>query len=158
MKKKNTEITETRGARLTQERKQYKHLTRAVVARITGISARTIEAWETDARTIPEEAEKKLLTLYKALNIFAPDALPDVYEDWTYDGIMSEYKIHEIKKISKIGKYEGSFSRVLDLVPDNIYKIAEPEDIAELVDLLANQYQRGHNRGWDERGEYDRLD
>lgn len=158
MAKKNTEITETRGTRLMQARKQYKRLTRTVVARITGISARTIEAWETDARTVPEEAEKKLLTLYKALNIFAPDALPDIYEDWTYDGIMSEYKIHEIKKISKIGKYDGTFTTVLHLVPDGIYKTAEPADIAELVDLLANQYQRGHNKGWDERGEYDRLD
>lgn len=153
MEKKITGITQTRGARLTQARKQYKHLTRAAVARITGISARTIEAWETDARTVPEEAEKKLLTLYKALNIFAPDALPDIYEDWSYDSIMGEYKIHEVRKLSKIGKYDGTFTRVLHLVPDGIYRTAEPADIAELVDLLNDQYEKGRERGWKEHEE-----
>lgn len=134
------------GAFLVTARKRIPKLTREKVAQILGLSARTLESWESGARTVPEDDEKKLLDFYAAMAILTAEGREAVYSgEWTLKDLKLNYKIDKVKEISKIGRYGTTFSYQWKLIPAKIKELADPEDLAALVDVLYEQYQNGQN-------------
>ena len=134
------------GVFLVTARKRIPKLTRGKVAQILGLSARTLESWESGARTVPEDEEKKLLDFYAAMEILTEEGREAVYSgEWRLKDLKLNYKIDKVKEISKIGRYGTTFNYQWKLIPAKIKELADPEDLAALVDALYEQYQNGQN-------------
>lgn len=55
------------------------------------------------------------------------------------------YKIHEIKKISRIGKCSDLFTNCYKWIPENLQEKLSPEELAQLTDVFYECYGAGKN-------------
>lgn len=55
------------------------------------------------------------------------------------------YKIEQVKKASKIGKYRDTFSANYNRIPGTLQEKLSPAELGELVDAFYNCYGDGKN-------------
>lgn len=80
------------------------------------------------------------------MGILTAEGREAVYSgEWTLKDLKLNYKIDKVKEISKIGRSGTTFSYQWKLIPVKIKEIANPEDLAALVDALYEQYKNGQN-------------
>lgn len=60
--------------------------------------------------------------------------------DLTWEEAGEMYKLECVKKHSKIGRMNDTFSVNYKKIPEQIYDKLPPEDIAQLVDILYDTY------------------
>lgn len=131
---------------IKEARKQLNGVTRPRAAKWFGLNPRTLESWETGARPVPAAEEQRLLEGYQALTICTQDFFESLDDgDSTIEQAVWAYKIDQVKKISRIGRYGETFNRNWALIPVEVKKKCSAEELAEIVDALYLQYKAGQD-------------
>lgn len=65
--------------------------------------------------------------------------------DMTLQEVGEMYKLEQVKKASKIGKYRDTFSANYNRIPGTLQEKLSPAELGELVDAFYNCYGDGKN-------------
>lgn len=65
--------------------------------------------------------------------------------EMTLEEVGEMYKLEQVRKFSKIGRFGETFRANYRRIPDNIYDKLSPEEIAQLVDAFYKCYGDGKN-------------
>ncbi len=139
-----------------KELRKFMGITQKELADRAGMNVRHIqrlESGESDIEKITTENRESLekalgITLeeMKELNlgIFTEDAKASVKSgDLTIRDLLDMNKYQQIKKLSKIGVFQGMFSANYDRIPDGIFEKLTAEELAGLVDAIHDAYSAG---------------
>lgn len=139
-----------------KELRKIMGITQKELADRAGMNVRHIqrlESGESDIEKITTENRESLekalgITLeeMKELNlgIFTEDAKASVKSgDLTIRDLLDMNKYQQIKKLSKIGVFQGMFSANYDRIPDGIFDKLTAEELAGLVDAIYDAYSAG---------------
>lgn len=78
------------------------------------------------------------------LGIFTEDAKASVKSgDLTIRDLLDMDKMNKVKKLSKIGVFQGMFSANYDRIPEGIFDKLTAEELAGLVDAIYDAYSAG---------------
>lgn len=81
-----------------------------------------------------------------AMSILTRDGIEAVKSgDITIEELGNMYKLHLVKKASKIGNYPDTFSANYKWIPERVFDKLSPEEIASLVDNFYDCYSAGKN-------------
>lgn len=128
---------------IKEARKSLKGVSRPRAAQWFGLNPRTLESWENGARPVPASEEQRLLEGYKALTICTQDFFECLDDgSCTIDDAMWQYKIDQVKTLSKIGCFGETFSRNWKKIPAGIKEKCSAAELAEMVDVLYEQYKK----------------
>ncbi len=139
-----------------KELRKFMGITQKELADRAGMNVRHIqrlESGESDIEKITTENRESLekalgITLeeMKELNlgIFTEDAKASVKSgDLTIRDLLDMDKMNKVKKLSKIGTFQGMFSANYDRIPDGIFEKLTAEELAGLVDAIHDAYSAG---------------
>ena len=130
-----------------KEAREQEHLTQAEVAKILGVSKRTIEEWERGTRN-PKGGNDPLIEKIRiAGNLTSEGRSALIDGDLTWEEAAASYKVDVAKSRSRIGAFGGTFSAVLDEVPESVFNALTGEQLAEVIDALKGAYDKGVNYG-----------
>lgn len=139
-----------------KELRKIMGITQKELADKSGMSARHIqrlESGEFDIEKITAENKESLekalgITLKEMkelnLSIFTEDATASVKSrDLTIRDLLDMDKMNKVKKLSKIGAFQGMFSANYDRIPDGIFEKLTAEELAGLIDAIYDAYSAG---------------
>lgn len=139
-----------------KELRKIMGITQKELADKSGMSARHIQRLESGEFDIDKITTENRETLEKALGItleemkelnlgiFTEDAKASVKSgDLTIRDLLDMDKMNKIKKLSKIGAFQGMFSANYDRIPDGIFEKLTAEELAGLVDAIYDAYSSG---------------
>ena len=139
-----------------KELRKIMGITQKELADRAGMNVRHIqrlESGESDIEKITTENKEALekalgITIeeMKELNlgIFTEDAKASVKSgDLTIRDLLDMDKMNKIKKLSKIGAFQGMFNANYDRIPDGIFDKLTAEELAGLVDAIYDAYSAG---------------
>lgn len=139
-----------------KELRKFMGITQKELADRAGMNVRHIqrlESGESDIEKITTENKEALekavgITIeeMKELNlgIFTEDAKASVKSgDLTVKDLIDMDKMNKVKKLSKIGAFQGMFNANYDRIPDGIFDKLTAEELAGLVDAIYDAYSAG---------------
>lgn len=65
--------------------------------------------------------------------------------EMTWEEAAEIYKLQQVKKFSKIGKFSDTFAVNYNRIPESIKEKLTPEELADLTDAFYNCYGEGKN-------------
>lgn len=126
-----------------KEAREQEHLTQAEVAKILGVSKRTIEEWERGTRN-PKGGHKPLIEKIKIAGYLTPEGRAALIDgDVSWEEATSFYKVAIAKRKCSIGAFGDTFSAILDSVPESVFNALTGEQLGELIDALKGAYDKG---------------
>lgn len=139
-----------------KELRKIMGITQKELADRAGMNVRHIQRLENGESDIEKITTENRETLEKILGItleemkklnlgiFTKDAKASVKSgDLTIRDLLDMNKYQQIKKLSKIGVFQGMFSANYDRIPDGIFEKLTAEELAGLVDAIYDAYSAG---------------
>lgn len=65
--------------------------------------------------------------------------------DMTLEEVGDMYKLEQVKKASRIGRFGDSFSSSYSWIPEGLFDKLTPEELGQLVDAFSDCYAAGKN-------------
>ena len=126
-----------------KEAREQERLTQAEVAKILGVSKRTIEEWERGTRN-PKGGHEPLIEKIKIAGYLTPEGRAALIDgDVSWEEATSFYKVAVAKRKCSIGAFGDTFSAVMDAVPESVFNALTGEQLAEVIDALKGAYDKG---------------
>lgn len=126
-----------------KEAREQERLTQAETAKILGVSKRTIEEWERGTRN-PKGGHDSLIEKIRIAGHLTSEGRAALIDgDLTWEEAAASYKVDVARSKSKIGAFGGTFSTVLDEVPESVFNALTGEQLGELIDALKGAYDKG---------------
>ena len=126
-----------------REAREQEKMTQAETAKILGVSKRTIEEWERGTRN-PKCGHDPLVEKIRIAGHLTSEGKAALIDgDLTWEEAAASYKVDVARSKSKIGAFGGTFSAVLDEVPESVFNALTGEQLAEVIDALKGAYDKG---------------
>jgi len=126
-----------------KEAREQERLTQAETAKILGVSKRTIEEWERGTRN-PKGGHDPLVEKIRIAGHLTSEGRAALKDgDLSWEEAAASYKVDVARNRSKIGAFGGTFSAVLDEVPESVFNALTGEQLAEVIDALKGAYDKG---------------
>lgn len=130
-----------------KEAREQERLTQAETAKILGVSKRTIEEWERGTRN-PKGGHDPLIEKIRIAGHLTSEGRSALIDgDLSWEEAAASYKVDVARNRSGIGRFDSTFSAVLDEVPESVFNALTGEQLGELIDALKGAYDKGVNHG-----------
>ena len=129
------------------EARKTAQLTQAEAAKYLGVSKRTIEEWEAENRNPKGGADAiaKKIRILGSLTEEGREAI--AVGEYTWEEAAREERITQAKRLSKWGRYGGTFNACLTQIPECVAEKLDGEELAALIDSIKEVYDAGCAHG-----------
>lgn len=143
-----------------KEARKFMGFTQKELSEKSGINLRQLQKYESgecNVNNMTAENAKKLSDALGCtigqlldidLSIFSDEAKKSLREgDLTLSELYDMSKYQKVKKLSKIGRLNATFSACYNRITDGIFEKLQPDDLAQLVDAFYDCYSDGKAEG-----------
>lgn len=130
-----------------KEARQSARLSQKEVARCLGVSISTLNQWEMGLKK-PKVGEERILHRIRILDHLTAEGRDALAAGkMTWNEADASYKFQAVKRLSKWGTYNDTFSALWGRIPEEVEETCSVEALTELINNIKAAYDDGVEHG-----------